>query len=399
MRQHKPSVTPDGLCGMIIVTDPNGTQATPAQDTLLPTHPSGEPVKGNPYRIRDMHASALTEIWLVSAVVTILLIRIYLELTGYPQVGGDSLHIAHMLWGGLGMVIGFGMLIIFAHPVWKPFAALVGGAGFGAFIDELGKFITKDNDYFYQPTIALIYAIFVVFFLIARYFESKREPTTADHLFHAVEGLQWASIGKLDEHRKEHALSHLDAIEESSGFAGRIREMLESATVAEHAEQSRILESRDRLLAGYWRLVSHHWLERVVIGLFILKGVEVLGSIAVGVATRSFTVDNGLSFSEWGATIAAAAGGLLAFWGVIRLMRRARVAALHAFALSILVSLLFGQFFAFASDQLLAFGNLVVSLLILGVLRIALAAEADLKHHEGDDSSVDPDSGVGQLLV
>ena len=94
-----------------------------------------EPVAGNPYRILDPQAASLTEIWLISAVVTILAIRGYLHVTGYPRVGGDTLHIAHMLWGGLGMVVGFGMLIIYAHQVWKPIAAIIGGAGFGAFID------------------------------------------------------------------------------------------------------------------------------------------------------------------------------------------------------------------------------------------------------------------------
>ncbi len=37
-----------------------------------------------------------------------------------PELGGHGLHIAHLLWGGF-------------------------------FIDELGKFITQDNDYFFKP--------------------------------------------------------------------------------------------------------------------------------------------------------------------------------------------------------------------------------------------------------
>lgn len=365
----------------------------------MPFHNDGEPVRGNPFRIRDVNAAALTEIWLVAAVVTILLIRAYLAATGYPQVGGDTLHIAHMLWGGLGMVIAFGMLIIFAHPIWKPIAALVGGAGFGAFIDELGKFITKDNDYFYQPTIALIYAIFVIFFLLARYFENKREPTTADHLFYAVEGVQWAAIGKLDEHRREHALEHLKASGASSEVVDRIRETLESADVVEQSEGSGLLDLRDRLVRGYWTIVGNHWLERVVIGLFVVKGLQVFGSLAVGIVTDSFTVDDGLTVSEWGAAISAGIGGVLAVWGVIRLLQRARIAALHAFTASILLSLLFGQFFAFASSQFLAFGNLIVELVILGVLRLALAAESEREHHEDvKDDLRDAHTGVGRLL-
>ena len=42
--------------------------------------------------------------FLVSAVTAMLAIRLFLRLTGYPQLGGGPLHIAHMLWGGLLML-------------------------------------------------------------------------------------------------------------------------------------------------------------------------------------------------------------------------------------------------------------------------------------------------------
>ena len=368
--------------------------AASVRTNIVPTPITEDRVDGNPFRIRDPNAEALLEIWLVSAVVSILLIRAYLALTGYPQVGSGNLHIAHMLWGGFGMVIGFGMLIIFAHRVWKPIAAIVSGLGFGTFIDELGKFITEDNDYFFQPTIALIYGIIVSLFLLARYIGSRRTPTVADRLFYAGDGVQWALIGKLDARRRDHALGNLAATGDASAFASEIAHILSSAELADREHRSRILALRDRMEQGYWRLVSNNWLERVVIGLFVFKGIQVLVSLGVGVATDSFTLDNGLSFSEWGATIAAVAGGLLALWGVVRLFRAGREQALKLFSASILVSILFGQFFAFASEEFLALGNLVVELVILGVLRFALRTE----HQRGDAGRSTGAAGVADPL-
>ena len=360
------------------------------------------PVSGNPYRIRDPHAPSLTEIWIVSAVVTIIAIRAFLHLTGYPQVGGDSFHIAHMLWGGLGMVIGFGMLILFAHFVWKPVAAVVAGAGFGAFIDELGKFITNDNNYFFRPTIGLIYAIFIVLLLLARLIDRRRTPTAADHLYIAVQGIQWQAIGKLDKERQRNALEHLDASETRTPLTSALRQILESAELVESGEQSRILLWRERVVAWYWQIVGNHWMERIVIGVFILKGMQIAGSLLLGIAHDEFSLGNGFSFAEWGAVISATVSGAFATYGLVRLAQRARIAALHAFAGATLVSLLFGQFFAFASEQFAAIGGLVIELAILGGVRFALATErarqaeqAEATHRE---QGVERATGIGQYL-
>src|SRR5947209_17414564 len=51
------------------------------------------------------------EAFLASAVAAVLLIRLLLALADYPQLGGPGLHIAHMLWGGLFMVVAIALLL------------------------------------------------------------------------------------------------------------------------------------------------------------------------------------------------------------------------------------------------------------------------------------------------
>ncbi len=110
---------------------------------------------------RSIRARDLLEIFFVSAVFSLLLVRFFLFVTGYPQLGGDGLHIAHMLWGGLLMLISITLLLAFLGRRVQQLAAVLGGLGFGVFIDEIGKFITSDNNYFFRPTIGILYAIFV----------------------------------------------------------------------------------------------------------------------------------------------------------------------------------------------------------------------------------------------
>ncbi len=118
--------------------------------------------------IRDTDAGNLLELLLVIAVATILINRAFLALTGYPRIEFGSLHIAHMLWGGLLMLVSLVMLFYYWNPSIRRLAAFISGIGFGLFIDELGKFITSDNNYFFKPTIALIYIIFITLYLVFR---------------------------------------------------------------------------------------------------------------------------------------------------------------------------------------------------------------------------------------
>ena len=336
------------------------------------SHPA--PVS-NPYRVRDMSSTTLIEIWLLATVIVILGIRLYLELTGYPQVGGETLHIAHMLWGGLGMLLALGMLLIFASDIWKPIAALVGGAGFGTFIDELGKFITQDNDYFYQPTVALIYVVLVVLFLISRTLSRVEYLTPSDHMFHAVKGIEQLAIGKLDPDRQQAALAHL----RDSGYEGPLRDhlhaVLETGESIEPRAPSPVLQWGQRITQAYWSLVSREWLVGVVLTLFAVRLVAAIGTWSLSVWRGEVTLRADLSFSEWGALLSGVVAGAVAAYGLVMILRRHRRRGLQALINSSLMVLLVGQVFAFAIDQWAALTALAVELFVLGVLHVALASE------------------------
>jgi len=55
--------------------------------------------------IRNIYADQHFEAFLVTAVASIIGIRFFLSLTGYPKLGGGGLHIAHVLVGGFFMMV------------------------------------------------------------------------------------------------------------------------------------------------------------------------------------------------------------------------------------------------------------------------------------------------------
>src|SRR5437879_12590634 len=84
----------------------------------------------------------------------------------------------------------------------KRWAAALGGLGFGLFVDELGKFVTEDNNYFFQPAIALIYVLFIVLFLAFKAIE-RRSLSEDELLVNAADMLREVILGGAPRARSE----------------------------------------------------------------------------------------------------------------------------------------------------------------------------------------------------
>ena len=99
---------------------------------------------------------------LLSFAASVVLTRVYLQLAGYPQIGGGELHIAHILWGGLLLFASALLMLTLANRWVLQLCAILTGVGVGLFIDEVGKFITTNNDYFYPAAAPIIYGFFLL---------------------------------------------------------------------------------------------------------------------------------------------------------------------------------------------------------------------------------------------
>ncbi len=94
--------------------------------------------------------------------VSVVATRAFLGATGYPQIGGGEFHVAHVLIGGALLFVGGVLALVSMDDRATDVGALLIGAGVGLFIDEVGKFITSNNDYFFPVAAPIIYAVFMV---------------------------------------------------------------------------------------------------------------------------------------------------------------------------------------------------------------------------------------------
>jgi hypothetical protein len=330
---------------------------------------------------RNIQAGEYLDVFLVSAVSSLLLLRFYLYLTGYPQIGGGSLHIAHMLWGGVLMLAAIILSISFIGRRVQYLTALTGGIGFGIFIDELGKFITKDNNYFFRPTIGLIYAIFIILYLLFRFLSQHTSFTSKEYQLNALLSLEEAVALDLQPSEKAAVAALLRRADAKSPLTQQLKTLLSEVDIARAGKPGFIAKQRaniDRLYARFWRSRRSSSVVQAIAT--VLVALFLFGIILTVYANFDSILDilrGQRSYSRTlltGQIVSALFAAGFSLVGIIQLPR-AQHKAFTNFRRAALVNIFLTEFFLFTREQFGAMPSFITNLLLLLLLNFVLYQE------------------------
>ncbi len=341
------------------------------------------------FLVRNFEAGAAVETFLIAAIASIFVIRLFLRLTNYPQLGGSGLHIAHMLWGGLLMLAAIIILLSFLGRTAATLGSLLGGIGFGMFIDEVGKFVTSDNNYFFKPAVALIYLIFVLLFLILRALHARREFTDHEYLVNALRAMEEVALRDLDEEEQRRALNYLEQSDARLPLVNALKDALAHTDLRAGVQLSLFTRVKTLIIDFYQHVARWRWFGLAVISFFIgqlivkiiyvfvlifivgLRREQILNYRVIGLIAGQI---RHLSFLDWAEIASSLLSGFFVLCGVL-LVRRARASAYKMFERSILVSILITQVFAFYKEQFSALLGLFFNIAVLLALRFMIERE------------------------
>lgn len=335
---------------------------------------------------RNVDARDLLDAFLVSAISSLLLLRFYLYAAGYPQISNSTFHIAHILWGGLIMSAAIIINLAFLGNRRRWLSAILGGIGFGVFIDELGKIITKDNNYFFQPTIGIIYAIFVSLYLLFNFLTRKQKLGSREYHMNVLAKLEEAVAYDLSRAEKADIKAMLHASDQKDAITKALRDFVNQLTITATETKSAskfVLFKRktSRLYERFWSLQDTHFNVRMLftittlliatgIGLTVYANINDVKEFFNGNPTYSQEVLLGQVMS------ATVAGGFV-LYGMGQLSS-SRIRAFEQFRRAALITIYLTQFFAFIRFEFRALPGLFISIILLVAITFVIHQEQRL---------------------
>jgi hypothetical protein len=233
--------------------------------------------------VRRHRAEFYILLTLLSFAASVSITRVFLQLTGFPKIGSGELHIAHVLWGGLILFIAALLPLIFANRWVYTYDAILAGIGVGLFIDEVGKFITQSNNYFYPAAAPIIYAIFLLTVLLYTQVRRRHNRDARTELYTVLDDLEEVLDNDLSEKEKAELVSRLEYIsketdrEDFAKLAKSLDEFITSDRLVLVPEQPGFMaRQQSRIQAQIDRWLTRRRLIAGLIGGLIALGVWAL---------------------------------------------------------------------------------------------------------------------------
>lgn len=224
--------------------------------------------------VRARSATTRITVFITFAAVTIIFTRAYLAATGYPQIGSGSLHIAHALYGGALLVVALVIEWAFLGFRARAISVVVGGIGFGLFLDEIGKFVTKSNDYFFYPAADIMYLSVMFVVIGGQIIRLVRKPTAREALSNAADIAAQGIASGLDIRQRRVAIALVDRAETQGAdplTVSAIRELIARCSDA----PERLLRLRLRAIRWLPKFLFAPWCVTLAGWAMVLVSLEV----------------------------------------------------------------------------------------------------------------------------
>ena len=339
--------------------------------------------------VRREGAERYVFVTLVSFAVTVIGTRWFLSVTGFPQIGGGDLHIAHAVWGAAALFAAALLPILLAGRFVYLSAAALAGIGIGLFIDEIGKFITAENDYFYPAAAPIIYATFLLAVLVWLRARAPDDPDPRSQLLTALELFEESVEGDLQRAERDELRERLVSAAarapaaEQRRLAGTLLGFVEAGELRVAADPVDRFGGLRRTWRGRAdRLVGGRGLRIVIVGALLLTGIgQVLALWGIG-SDVSLDLEGPLTpftaFQLVHLVVEAVAGVLVVIGAVlVAAVGRHRIGwTLAYFGLLVLLTLAdLISFYIRQFDSLLIVAGHAALLAAVVVYRVELAAE------------------------
>jgi hypothetical protein len=276
------------------------------------------------------------------------------------------------------MVAAIVILLTYVGRTAARSASIAGGAGFGLFIDELGKFITSDTNYFFKPAAAIIYVVFMLLYFAIRLILRRQHLSGRTQLHLGLQEFMEAAAHSFDARLINRTKEYLCRDPSDSQVTSSLIALLDSIPETHSHKPGPIHRLRVRQQRRYEILVRTAWFPyAVVVGYSVLA----LSGIAAAVLTtlgalpaQERHLGSGFALDDSGAVVGSVISGALIVVGDAAMLR-SRLDAYRCFRAAMLVSIFVTTLFEFYGIQFYALIGLSIALIGLIVSDTLIARE------------------------